>query len=200
MNKKLFAGAICLAVMATADAAMADEPGTGAGYVSQQEYHPDITVHTPEHYPFKVGAVWSIGIPSGMELGLEARLPNMPWFKLQAAATYTLAPGMVGSILIDPIKFPVAPVLNFDFGRQFPFTVPVNGRPGGDFDYANFMGGLAFGERDSARLLLLVGESYITGSSHNIQAVFADSNGLTIADPKFNGWIPIGKLEVEFLF
>jgi hypothetical protein len=199
MNK-LLVGAMSAAMLATVSGvAYADDSAYPNNY-SPNEYHPDTSVQAPEHVPFKVGAVWSIGIPSGMELGAEVRLPHMPWYKLQVAATYTLAPGMVGSVLIDPIKFPVAPVLNVDVGRQFPFTVPVNGRPGGDFDYATFGGGLAFGSRDGARLLLLAGESYISGSSHNIQAVFGDSNGLTIANPTFKGWIPTCKLGVEFLF
>jgi hypothetical protein len=86
-------------------------------------------------------------------------------------------------------------------GHQFPFTVPgVDGKPGGQFDYVDFMGGLAFGGRDSARVLLLVGESYISGSTHNIQDVFANSSSITIGNPTFKGWTPSAKLGFEFLF
>jgi hypothetical protein len=198
MNK-LLVSVMSAAMLAVSGVAYADDSAYPNNY-SPNEYHPDVNARAPEHVPFKLGLDWDIGIPSGMALGLETRLPHLPWFKLGLDATYTLAPGIRGNLLIDPIKFPVVPVLNLDVGRQFPFTVPVNGRPGGDFDYVDFQAGLAFGSRDGARLLLLAGESYISGSSHNIQAVFGDSNGLTIANPTFKGFIPDAKLGVEFLF
>lgn len=200
MNKMFIIGTMSAAMLATVDMAYADDTSYPNNY-SVHEYHPNVDAHTPVRYPFKMGMVWSIGEPSGMELGLEARLPKMPWYKLQVAGTYTLAPGIRGGVLIDPIDFPVVPVLNLDLGHQFPFTVPgVNGRPGGEFNYADFQAGLAFGSRDGARLLVLGGESYISGSTHNIQAVFGNTGGFTISSPTFRGWIPDAKLGLELLF
>lgn len=203
MNKKLIVGALSVAMLATVDMAYADEsstPATEGGYVSPQEYHPYVGA-VQEHFPFKVGLAWDIGVPSGMALGLQARLPEVPWFKLGLSGTYTLAPGIRGNLLIDPIRFPIAPVANVDVGHQFPFTVPgVNGKPGGQFDYVDLQAGLAFGGRDNARVLLLVGESYISGSTHNIQDTFDNTSGITIGSPTFKGWVPDAKLGFEFLF
>ena len=84
MNKKLIVGALSVAMLATVDMAYADEsstPATEGGYVSPQEYHPYVGA-VQEHFPFKVGLAWDIGVPSGMALGLQARLPEVPWYKV----------------------------------------------------------------------------------------------------------------------
>lgn len=153
---------------------------------------------------FKVGTQFDLSVPSGVALGLDTRLPYLPWFKLGLSGTYTLAPGIRGNLLIDPIKFPVVPVANVDVGHQFPFTVPgVSNSPSVDFDYVDLQGGLAFGSRDGFRFLMLGGMSYLNGTAHNVQALVnsnANVAGLTVADPNFYGWVPNAKLGFEFLF
>jgi hypothetical protein len=197
--KYIVSSLLALSVMGTAGLALADNPAE-AGYVSPNEYHP-VMVDAPSRYPFKVGFLFDLSVPSGAALGLQARLPEVPWFKLGLAGTYTLAPGIRGSLLIDPIRFPVAPVANIDYGHQFQFAVPgVSGKPGADFDYVDLQAGLAFGGRDSARFMLLAGESYLNGTVRNVQGAIKDSNGLTFANPLFHGWVPDAKLGFEFLF
>lgn len=189
MNKVL-AFSTLAATMFMSAAALADTTST--------PYHPD--VQAPAPVPFKVGMSVDLSVPSGAAVGVQVRLPSVPWFKLGVAGTYTLAPGLRGNILIDPIKFPVAPVANVDFGHQFGFTLPgVNNSPTVDFDYVDLQGGLAFGSRDGFRFMLLGGMSYLNGTANHFQGVVS-SGGLTVADPHFSGWIPDAKIGVEWLF
>jgi hypothetical protein len=197
--KYIVSSLLALSVMGTAGLALADNPAE-AGYVSPNEYHP-VMVDAPSRYPFKVGPTLDLGLPSGVALGLQFRLPSLPWFKINGAATYTLAPGIRGGLMLDPINFPVAPVVTADIGRQFPFTVPsVSGKPSVEFNYGDVLGGLAFGSRDSARFMLLVGESYLNGSVRNVQGAIKNSNGLTFNNPTFSGWVPSARIAFNFLF
>src|SRR5258708_29954577 len=119
--KTLISSLLALSLMGVCGSALAANPAE-AGYVSPKEYHPVVTVSNPYH--FKLGMSLDASVPSGAALGLQARLPYIPWFKIGLAGTYTLAPGIRGNILIDPISFPIAPVANVDVGHQFPITVP----------------------------------------------------------------------------
>src|SRR5271156_5165159 len=131
--KYIVSSLIALSVMGTVGLALADNPAE-AGYISPNEYRPMI-VNTTPHYPFKLGPTFDLGLPSGAALGLQLRLPSLPWFKVNGAVTYTLAPGLRAGIMLDPINFPVAPVATVDIGHQFPFTVPVSGsKPGAEFN------------------------------------------------------------------
>jgi hypothetical protein len=226
-NPKIVCGtmAVC-AVLATTDAAMADEPATAPTEVplSQQAFdaantpslppfnkdpivaapvpapEPVLEPYTPSSNTFKLGMTLDMGAPSGIALGLQTRLPYLPWFKWSFAGTYTLAPGIRGGVLIDPIQFPVVPVVNVETGHQYPITIPVKGNPNVDFNYTDLQAGLAFGSRDHTRLLVLVGMSYLNGSVNNIQGALPSISGLTMGNANFHGWVPDAKLGVEFLF
>jgi hypothetical protein len=153
-------------------------------------------------YPLKGGLVFDLSLPSGVALGGEVRLPYLPYFKVGAAMTYTLAPGLRANILLDPIKFPVAPIANFDLGHQFGFSLPsLKNSPTVDFTYEDIQGGIGFGNRDGFRFMILGGMTHLSGTAHNFQGVITNSPaGLTIADPQFSGWIPSAKLGFNWLF
>lgn len=154
-----------------------------------------------ERYRY-LGMQFDIGLPSGVALGVVGRVPQVPWFKLGLAATGTLMPGIRGNVMFDPIKFGVAPVANIDLGHQFPFAIPgVKNSPDIGFSYVDLNAGLAFGNRDKFRFLLLSGYSYLFGSASNFQALITSApKGLTLANPTFTGWIPNLKLGFEWLF
>jgi hypothetical protein len=184
----------------TASTAMADESGKVQPKSGQVQSAP-ISDAGNESVPFKLGMLFDVSVPSGGALGIEARLPHVPWFKVGLAGTYTLAPGIRGNILFDPIKFPVAPLLNVDVGHQFPFTVPsVSNSPSIDFTYCDLQGGIGFGSRDGFRFMLMGGMSYLYGGAHGFQGLLTQVNGLTVADPTFNGWVPNVKLGFSLLF
>ena len=154
-----------------------------------------------QYVPFKLGMLFDLSVPSGVALGIEARLPKVPWFKLGLAGTGLLGPGIRGNVLVDPFKFPVVPLLNFDLGHQFPFAVPgVKNSPDIDFTYADFQGGLGVGSRDGFRVMLLGGMSYLDGTAHNFSGLLGTSKGVTVGDPNFNGWLPNAKIGFNWLF
>lgn len=192
-NPKMLCGtmAVC-AVIATTDSAMADS--------TAEPYRPVVEDYRPSSNSLKLGMVMDMSAPSGMALGLQTRLPYLPWFKWSFAGTYTLAPGLRGGVLFDPIQFPVVPVLNVETGHQYPITIPVSGRPNVDFNYTDLEGGLAFGSRDHTRFVILAGMSYINGAINNVQGVLPSVSGLTIGDANFHGWVPCAKMGAEFLF
>jgi hypothetical protein len=196
MKRIIIVGLVSALMVGSTSLALADS--------NSDPYRPAVVPAKPSSDSFKLGMNFDLSDPSGIALGLTTRLPYLPWFKLGLDATYTLAPGIRGNLLIDPIKFPVAPVANLDFGHQFGFKVPgVSNSPTIDFDYVDLQGGLAFGSRDGFRFLLLAGMSHLSGTAHNFQGVISSSSstqGLTIADPNFSGWVPDAKLGVEFLF
>jgi hypothetical protein len=151
--------------------------------------------------PLKAGMSFDIGAPSGVALGVLVRPPYIPWWKVGLAITGTLNVGIRANILIDPIKFPIAPVANLDIGHQFPFAIPgVSNSPKVDFTYENIQGGLALGSRDGFRFMLLAGMSHLDGVAHNFQGVLPATNGLVISDPNFSGWVPSAKLGFSLLF
>lgn len=187
MKRIVFLG-VAAAVMAGSTLALADS--------YSDPYRPDGS-YSPR-YPFKLGMNFDLSVPSGVALGLDARLPQVPWFKLGLSATATLNAGIRGNILIDPIKFPVAPVANIDVGHQFGFKVPgLDNSPTIDFSYTDLQGGLGFGSREGFRFMLMGGMSYLWGTANHFQGVLpasASTEGLTIADPTFHGWVPNAKL------
>lgn len=147
-----------------------------------------------------LGVEGDISVPSGVALGVTGRVPYAPWFKLGVSATYTLAPGVRGNLLIDPVKFVIAPVVNVDVGWQPPFTVPgVKGNPGGQFTYEDLQGGIALGKRDGFRFLLMGGMSHLDGSTSNFNNV-VNVSGASIGNPNFSVWIPNAKIGFNCLF
>jgi hypothetical protein len=164
-----------------------------------------VGVASADENSFNLGMNFDLSAPSGAALGLDARLPYLPWFKVGVSGTYALAPGVRGNILVDAIKFPIAPVLNVDVGHQFPITAPgVSGNPTVDFNYLDLQGGLALGSRDGFRFMLLAGMSYLDGGAHNVQGAINSNNNsgttLVVGDPNFHGWAPNAKLGFTLLF
>ena len=192
--KRVIMLSVVSAVMVVSGVALADS--------NSDPYHPAVASAKPSSDSFKLGGALNIEVPSGVALGINARLPYLPWFKLSVSATYLLAPGLQGSVLVDPIQFPIAPVLDMDFGHQFQFTIPtLNNSPKIDFDYVNLGGGIALGSRDGFRFLILGGMAHLSGTAHDFQKALPTSvDGLTVSDPTFSGWIPTVKLGGEFLF
>jgi hypothetical protein len=165
-----------------------------------QEYHPVVSEVNKD--PFKIGMLFDISVPSGLALGVEARAPHVPWFKLGFAVTETLSPGYRFNLLIDPIKFGIAPVGNIELGHQTQFSIPgVDNSPKINFTYYDLQGGIGLGSRDGFRFLLLTGMSHLAGAAHNFQGLVGDPvSGLTINDPTFSGWIPSAKIGINYLF
>lgn len=156
-----------------------------------------------EDYPeqLRLGPSFDFGTPSGVGLGVAAELPYMHFLKWDVSATYLLSPGVKGGVLVDPIRFPVAPVLDLDVGYQSSFTVPkMSDSPSASFSYEDIRAGLAFGRRDHVRLFLLGGETHVDGNVSNLTGTFTLPAGVQVAGAHFSGWVPSVKLGLSVLF
>jgi hypothetical protein len=149
----------------------------------------------------RLGPTFDLATPSGAALGAVAELPYMHFIKWNVSATYLLSPGVKGGVMVDPIRFPVAPVLDLDLGYQPSFTVPgVASSPSASFSYQDVRAGIALGRRDFVRFFILVGETHFDGSASNLQGTFTLPSGVSISDAHFSGWIPSIKLGLTILF
>jgi hypothetical protein len=175
--KKVMIGALAVAMTAVSGSALADSKS------------------------FAIGGAVDLSVPAGAAVGVQGRLPYLPWFKVGLSGTFLLSPGVRGNLLIDPIKFPVAPVADLAVGYQSDFTVPgVKKSPTLSYTYENLDAGLAFGSRDHFRFLLLAGMTHLDGSATGVNGLFTLPGHITLGNPNFNAWVPNAKLGVEFLF
>jgi hypothetical protein len=149
----------------------------------------------------RLGPTFDLATPSGVALGAVAELPYMHFLKWDISATYLLSPGVKGGVVVDPIRFPIAPVLDLDLGYQPSFTVPgVASSPSASFSYEDVRGGLSLGNRDKVRFFILVGETHFDGNASNLQGTFTLPSGVSISDAHFSGWVPSVKLSLTVLF
>ena len=111
-----------------------------------------------------MGMTFDIASPSLLALGVEARLPHVPWMKPSVALTTITMVGLRGGVLLDPVRFVIAPVGALEVGRQFPMSAPgVKDSPTVSFNYFNALAGLGLGSRDAFRFLLMGGMTYLDG-------------------------------------
>jgi hypothetical protein len=149
----------------------------------------------------RLGPTFDLATPSGAAFGVGAELPFMHFLKWNVSATYLLSPGIKGGVLIDPIRFPVAPVLDLDIGYQSTFSIPgMNNSPSTSFSYEDVRAGLAFGRRDFVRLFVLGGETHLDGNASNLTGTFTLPAGVSVSNAHFSGWAPSVKLGISVLF
>lgn len=153
--------------------------------------------NTPRH---KWGLVdISCGVPSGCTGQMGIRPLN--WLKLEVGAGYNLmAPGVIGSVTLDPIPWPVGLTLTVDGGHYWSGPVPfVNNPPSVEYSFAEFLGGLEFGSRNSWRLYFRGGLTYLNGTASGFDT--GSDKSLTVGTPNVNGWFaPAVKFGVSIYF
>jgi len=114
-----------------------------------------------------------------------------------------VAPGGRASVVLTPFKWVVAPELEVDggvFAREtLPFAINGSKSLNLQYDYANFLVGVAFGNRNKAQFTISGGASYIAANLGGLSQS-AHVSGFSIGNPSFDGFIPTGKLGVVFFF
>jgi hypothetical protein len=150
--------------------------------------------------PVKVGGNFDLGAPDGIAFGVDVK-PGIKWLSLGAAFTDNiLAPGVRGSLVLLPIKFPVMPEFAVDVGHEFNGDLPVGNKPGLSYSYLNLQPGVSFGSRDGFRFFIRGGVSYIDLQTSNFQNVVSFS-GVSLENPNFHGWFfPSGKIGFALFF
>jgi hypothetical protein len=152
-----------------------------------------------------VGMQFDLGVPDGAAAGLVVR-PYVDWVRVGLSATHNgAAPGIRGSVTLDPINFGVAPTLTFGYGQTFMGTVPTfvsNDVPSFSYNYLNLHPGLEFGDRNSWRFFIQGGPSWINLSTRDFQKVVnSNVQNLRVADPSVHVMFnPTVKLGLTFYF
>jgi hypothetical protein len=145
----------------------------------------------PRHRTFGMGL--DVGVPDGAALTFLVR-PYLSWLRVGGAVTHNgIAPGVRGSVTIDPIAFPLAPTLTVEGGHYWEGNLPIvkDSRTVG-YDYANFHLGLEVGNRETFRFFLRGGASWVDVSSGPGAPV---TTGATMGIASYSGWLaPSAKL------
>ena len=164
-----------------------------------------IVVNKPKPKPHYRPAVIDLncGVPSGCvgELGVRP----LYWLKLEAGAGYNgLAPGVIGSVVIDPIPWGLGLSLSMDAGHYWSGSVPyVSNSPSIEYSFLSPMAGIELGNYRAWRFYLRGGLSYLDMTGSNFQGVIStsNSNGVSIGNPHVDAWVgPAFKLGLSFYF
>jgi len=140
------------------------------------------------------------GVPSGCvgELGFR------PWYflKLEVGAGYnSMAPGVIGSVVFDPIPWGLGLTLSVDAGHYWSGPAPfVNNPPSVEYSFVSPMLGLEFGNYRAWRFYVRGGVSYLDGTVSNISYGNNDQS-LMIGNPRAQGWAaPAAKIGFSVYF
>jgi hypothetical protein len=163
---------------------------------------PKIVVVQKPRFRFAVADI-NCGVPSGCvgEMGIRP----FYWLKLEVGAGYNgLAPGVIGSVVVDPIPFGIGVSLSMDVGHYWAGTVPgVSNSPSVEYSFVSPMVGLEFGNHRAWRFYLRGGLSYIDATGSNFQSLIGNnnSNGVAFGNPHIDAWVaPAFKLGMSFYF
>jgi hypothetical protein len=164
-------------------------------------YRPTVEQNSEHHAKFAAGIGADVGAPDGAAIGLLIS-PMLPWLKLGAFGTYNyMSEGLRGTIILDPINFPIAPTLSTDFGGYFPGTVPnVSKSPTFAYTYENLLLGLEIGSQRGFRMFLRGGATHMSLSADHLDRAFTLPNGATMTSANMEVWAPAAKLGFNWLF
>lgn len=153
--------------------------------------------------PINVGGSIDLSVPDGLGVGVAVQ-PWTQYFRVGASLQDNyISPGLRASVAFTPIKFPIFPELEIAcgwFSRQnIPFSINGVSNLNLQYNYADFLFGIGFGNRDRAMLLLSGGVSFIDANMGNIGPSIHISNAY-FDNPTFKGWVPSAKLGTVFFF
>lgn len=137
-----------------------------------------------------VGVKVSAGVPEGISAGLL--LSPLNWASVHGSYTNNFfASGGKFGLTIDPVNFGVAPTLTsewgfssqFDLSKTFATKIKTFA-----YEYVNIHPGLEFGKRNSYRIFLRGGVSFVTARSYQFGDNFTGEN-FKLSNPYFSGWV-----------
>ncbi len=181
---KTFSLVAAVMAMTFAGVAHADmsSPVAPAPSVHVQVKNDQQSTDAPRHH--WGGIDLSVGVPSGVHLGVVIR-PYVNWLRVEVGAGHNLmAPGIFGNITLDPMPWAVGITLTGELGYYWSGPVPfVTNPPDVGYSYASVMPGLEFGPRNSVRFYFRGGFTWMHADVSNID-FGKSSNGVTLGNPK----------------
>jgi len=156
------------------------------------------------------GVTMDLGVPDGAAVGVAVR-PRFDWLRLGASATYNgMAPGVRVGVTLDPFARRMAPTVTVEGGHAWDGSLAfVKGSPTVGYDYANLHVGVEVGHRETFRLFLRGGVSWVDVHTADFRTTSAGAGAGTgtggaevaVRDPSFNGWVaPSAKLGFSTFF
>ena len=141
------------------------------------------------------------GVPSGCvgEMGFR------PWYwlNMQVGAGYNgMSPGVIGSLVLDPIPWGVGISLSADVGHYWSGPVPfASNPPTVEYSFADFLGGLEFGNWKAWRIFFRGGLAYINATASNFNTPGSGGGNVVVGSPQLTAWAaPAFKMGVSFYF
>ena len=138
----------------------------------------------------------------GASTGIVVR-PYFNWIRVGVSGGYNgAAPGIIGSLTLDPIPFPVGITATVDAGHYWDGKlVGVSKSPTYNYDFITFQPGLEFGSRNSWRLYFRGGVSWLYYNVSDINSVAnLKDNSIKLGDINGNAMIPSFKIGLSVYF
>lgn len=160
-----------------------------------------------------LGLKTDVGVPDG--IGISATIRPLKYLQGELGGTYTLVGGgiRVGATVFVP--YYVSPSFTLEYGYNWfgdmnDLVVKLGGsNPNNSllrdiqYGYVNFQPGLSFGHPNWFLFGIHAGMSYITGTTHGLQAFVQEKNkdsSLTLQEVSAGIWIPTAKIVFQFYF
>lgn len=129
-----------------------------------------------EEKKFKYGLQMDLGVPDGATAGLAVK-PWVNFARLNLSGAYNMAPGLRGGLTLDPFNFGVAPTLTFEYGKTWHGKPPiVENLPKIGYEYVNAHLGLEFGNRDSWRIFIHGGPTWLWFDTEGFSTVVSSTD------------------------
>lgn len=146
------------------------------------------------------GGQLDVGLPDGLALG-PVYAP-LPWMRLNLSAAHnTFAPGLRMGLTWDPITFPIVPTLTAEAGHYFGgYSFLAPDKPGISYDYANLHLGFEIGKRNSWRIFIHAGPSWIHLKTSDLNRIFTET-GFSTGEAEVSGTVfPTAKIGFAAFF
>ena len=149
-----------------------------------------------------VGLQLDFGAPDGAAFGVVIK-PKPYWLATGLSATYNgFAPGVRGSVKLDPIKFPIRLTMTAELGHSFEADLSRISAdiPKFSYTYVNFHPGVEVGNNNGFSFFIHAGPTWIDVRTNGINSVL-NTPGLTVSDPHGSAWLfPSAKFGFVYLF
>lgn len=175
--------------------------------VVEFQHKPDNSVALPDPVETKPRYRYAVmDLSCSVPAGCTGELGIRPWYFLQLTTGIGyngLAPGVVGSVVLDPIPYAVGITISMDAGHYWYGSVPgISNSPSVAYSFIDPMLGISFGNYRAWRFYIRGGLSYLDVSTSNFNAVINNNDKtLMIGDPKAQGWVcPSAKIGFSLYF
>jgi len=152
-----------------------------------------------------VGAQLDLGVPDGAAFGMVVK-PRWYWLGVGLSGTYNgFAPGVRGSVKLDPIKFPIRLTLTGELGHSFEGNASALAKtdlPGFSYTYANLQPGIEIGSNNGFSFFVHAGPTWMNLQTNGFQrTVLKEDSDVVVSDPHGSFTIfPTVKLGFVLLF